>query len=157
MRKFLVESFAFYHLTRGRNGKIYFASRKTLPLLFAALLIVSGVLLDSDYPIFNFFDYMYTTIACLLIFFSLIYFRFKPAKWKDLDNEQKYYIGEKKIYVLSGEEQDEYELIKESYENGNFCLPKRFFYRQIELLMILMIICSYILEKIIEVHYTIQI
>jgi hypothetical protein len=91
-------------------------------------IILYGGLLWSDQfsDEFNlvWFNYVYLVILALALFFGFLYFRIDPAKWEEMDEEQKYQYGkliEEGLNSKGGltvEQEKEYRKLKEFFE-GN--------------------------------------
>jgi len=80
MRKFLVKHFVLNYNIFGYNAPR--ASRIIFPLM-----ILNGIFWDYKKP--TIFNVSLLVLLVIALFFGFIYFRFYPAQYNELDNEQK--------------------------------------------------------------------
>ncbi len=91
MRQIIVKHFALYHDVMIRGKKISFL-RASIPV-WNSLLLMILVVLKTDYPVFDWVDWLATIPFIVSVFFGFVYFKFKPIKWNELDDEQKWQYG----------------------------------------------------------------
>lgn len=78
MRKFLVKNYVLDYNFFGLNAPR--ASRITFPLI-----IIAGAFWIKPF----WFSYVPLTLLAISLIIEFVYFRFYPAKYNELDNEQK--------------------------------------------------------------------
>lgn len=106
MRKFLVKHFVLdYSISLfGRKYHAVRASRIIAPLFMITGILVSFFTPDWPTPtLMLWFLYLLDLIA---LFFGFVYFRIKPAKWEELDKNQKKQAGH--FLTLTPEQMEEW-------------------------------------------------
>ena len=88
MRKFLVKNFVLdYSITLfNRKWNAPRASRIIYPIMFLTGYLVAT---NPNYPTPDLFLWIMYFLSFLALFFGFVYFRIKPAKFEELDKEQK--------------------------------------------------------------------
>ena len=93
MRKLIVKYFAldyFYNIFGWKlNGPR--AGSIILPLFI--LTGLSLIFFTPDYPNPSFITWVLYLLDIIALFFGFVYFHFKPVKWEELDENQKFQYG----------------------------------------------------------------
>lgn len=141
MRNFLVKNFAFYHMVRLFGKSISWL--RAANFLFPTFLVggVYSVYTNGEFD--SIMGILILIWTAIMAFFGFVYFRIRPAKWAELDKDQKFQYGEislsSKLNKLSAEEMKEWQKIKKEHikkiEKSKFYNVKAFLVNVIALIL----------------------
>jgi hypothetical protein len=114
MRKLLIKHFVLDYMFNmfGTTFNAPRASRIIFPLM-----VITGYFsaTNPDWPTPTLFVWLLYLLLASALFFGFVYFRIYPAKWKELDDFQKFQYGLHKSKSLTPTEYAEWVLINRKY------------------------------------------
>lgn len=115
MRKFLVKNFVLDYRIK-LFGKYYNAPRGSR--IIYPLFVMTGIanILNDDFPTPTLLIWLLYILVALSLFFGFVYFRFRPVKFDELDDFQKYQYGYAPFVNLTPKEKKEWQKLVMMYE-----------------------------------------
>ncbi len=92
MRNLIVKYLALSYRVKVFGKKFAFvrAANVIVPVM---LLLFWAILNNESYPVPDLFTWVMLAITAVVCGVNLVYLRFFPVKWEELDKEQKWYYG----------------------------------------------------------------